>query len=409
MKRWMKWLLVFALAAVVFFAVRLWHEAHPFALGAPLAEGKVRPQLLSGGDSAVLLAPDGTLWTWGEGTRFPNGRSEIPLRLGTESDWIEIAGSLGFLLARKSDGSLWSGESSPIATDRRADHVAFAATRIGADTDWTFIATTGYGGTFAIQKSGAVWASGPFDNDSRDRTPTQFGIESDPVAITADIVSRYVLRREGTIWSRVPRHGSGGRISMELAQIGTDGDWTAISAYGELLALKKDGTLWKGGAGGASFEAVPEGTKPVAGVLKRVGSDNDWIEMRDGHHCYLARKRDGSWWASGENLDGRLGFAPYGTHWGIELEKMPFTFDPWALGLGGKTTLVFARDGSLWSWGRDLGAMPPNSENKAFENSVNGWGDRFLWRLKLFPDPDAQWSHRPRKIWQWTAGGRGAR
>ncbi len=404
MKRWVKWLLLITLAAVVFVASRAWHDAHPFNLGVPLPMGKVHPQLLSGGSSAVLLAPDGTLWAWGEGTQFPNGRSEIPLRLGTESDWIEIAGSVDFLLARKTDGTLWVVGSRPTLADSRADQVAFAATRIGSDSDWTFIATTGFGGTFAIQKSGAVWAWGGFNNGSYVPQPTQFGSEPEPVAIAADIVSRYVLRRDGTIWSRLPRHGSGGRISMELAQIGTARDWAAISAYYDLLALKTNGTLWIGGAGGASFNAVAEGTKPVAGSLKQVGSDSDWSEVRAGHDCYLARKRDGSWWASGENLDGRLGFAPYGAHWGIHLEKLPFTFEPWALGLAGNTTLVFARDGSLWSWGKRLGAPPRSTGNKKFENLMNAWASRLPMRPKLFPDPNATWSHRPQKIWQWKRG-----
>jgi len=31
----------------------------------PLPAGKVTPQLTCNGDAAVLLAPDGSLWTWG--------------------------------------------------------------------------------------------------------------------------------------------------------------------------------------------------------------------------------------------------------------------------------------------------------------------------------------------------------
>ena len=40
-----------------------------FAVGPPLPPGKVAPQLVSTWDTAVLLAPDGSLWCWG-GSEF---------------------------------------------------------------------------------------------------------------------------------------------------------------------------------------------------------------------------------------------------------------------------------------------------------------------------------------------------
>lgn len=405
MKRFWKWLLLVAVLILSVTVYRSWRLRHPFAfaLGQSLPNGTVQPQLLSGGGSAVLLAPDGTLWGWGADDCFPEGRTDRPVRLGADADWTAIAGSSGFLLARKADGSLWS--RGPSFYDRQAEipRNPFQPVRVGADNDWTLIATTGMGGAFALKKSGTLWAWGRFDNDTGfDRVPKEIGTEPDAVAIVGDIISRYVLRRDGTIWFRTPRHSTTGEIRFLLAQLGTESDWAGIYSSGrDFIARKKDGTLWSGGAG-ASFNAVLEGQPVAVGHPKRVGTDADWSEAYDGDNCYFARKRDGSWWVSGENLDGRLGFSPHGAQWGFNTpEKLPFTFDPWAFAAGGKTTLFLARDGSLWSWGKQLGQPPPSARDRAFKTQINAWSGRLSWRPKPFPDPETTWNYRPRKIWQW--------
>src|SRR5688500_4278796 len=108
MRRLPKWLVIAVAVVGLLFAWRIWRKAYPFAfaLRAPLAEEKVRPQLIVNGSAAILLAPDGTLWAWGHDARFAGGATEVPVRLDADADWMEIAGSLDHLLARKRDGSL---------------------------------------------------------------------------------------------------------------------------------------------------------------------------------------------------------------------------------------------------------------------------------------------------------------
>jgi len=69
-----------------------------------------------GSGYAVVLASDGSLWSWGE---EPNGwpvwvlqtlKIRLPCaRIGNESDWIDVASSEYHSLAIKSDGTLWLG------------------------------------------------------------------------------------------------------------------------------------------------------------------------------------------------------------------------------------------------------------------------------------------------------------
>src|SRR5580692_9609600 len=81
------------------------HQLHapPISMGQPLQPGKVTPQLVNAGDTAVLLAPDGSLWAWG-GTIFSNMNvlpqpaiSQVPLRVGSDTDWMRVSCGLNTL------------------------------------------------------------------------------------------------------------------------------------------------------------------------------------------------------------------------------------------------------------------------------------------------------------------------
>ena len=61
----------------------------------------------------MAIKSDGTLWTWGRNNFGQLGDGSIdsratPLQIGTDTDWISAAGSVGHSVALKSDGSLWT-------------------------------------------------------------------------------------------------------------------------------------------------------------------------------------------------------------------------------------------------------------------------------------------------------------
>ena len=80
-----------------------------------LPAGKGTPAVAIGFSHGVILAPDGSLWTWGEtGLGWQvlglgsNIRTQACLaRIGVETNWVNIAVGGSTTLALKSDGTMW--------------------------------------------------------------------------------------------------------------------------------------------------------------------------------------------------------------------------------------------------------------------------------------------------------------
>ncbi len=110
-----KWLTRCALAASLVGVVLLvvsQYDPPGIWMGKPLPPGKVKPQFANAWFAGVLLAPDGSLWAWGwsafrNTTLFPQAdSSQVPQRIGSDSDWTQVAAGMENTLALKNDGSL---------------------------------------------------------------------------------------------------------------------------------------------------------------------------------------------------------------------------------------------------------------------------------------------------------------
>jgi len=66
-------------------------------MGKLLPPGRVQPQFVRGWGTAVLLAPDGSLWAWGGAKAYKKASLmnvfpspvflQVPRRVGSDSDW----------------------------------------------------------------------------------------------------------------------------------------------------------------------------------------------------------------------------------------------------------------------------------------------------------------------------------
>src|SRR5579863_1442821 len=168
-----KWLTRCAVAAaligVVLLVVVSQYHSSGIWMGKPLPPGKVKPQLANAWSSGVLLAPDGSLWAWGwsgvgNTTLFPQAdSSQVPQRIGSDSDWTQVAAGMENTLALKKDGSLWVwGKTNfgQIGQPVRSNYFG-TPTRIGSETNWSQISiSTSSDNNLALKNDGSLWGWG---------------------------------------------------------------------------------------------------------------------------------------------------------------------------------------------------------------------------------------------------------
>ncbi|WP_051327499.1 thrombospondin type 3 repeat-containing protein [Desulfatibacillum aliphaticivorans] len=153
---------------------------------------------------------------------------------------------------------------------------------------------------------------------------------------------------------------------------------TALAA-GEFhsLALARDGSVWSWGnnlwgqlglgtSGSNTDKATPQKVEALSNVVAIVA----------GSYHTLALARDGSVWAWGDNYYGQLGLGTSGLGADESTpQKVEALSNAAAIVAGDNHSLALARDGSVWSWGRNdygqLGLMD-YSEIKTTPQQVTG-------------------------------------
>ena len=242
---------------------------------------------------SVALQSDGTLWSWGENTnsRLGYGTASInylePGQVGTATDWAWVSAGNQHNVALKTDGTLWSwGEGSKGRLGHGSNTDYAVPTQIGADTDWAW-ASVGQEHNAALKTDGTLWTWGEGNqgrlghgNNTDKNIPTQVGTDSDWAWVSTGQLHTVAVKSDGSLWAwgdnTYGQLAQGDAVSRQVpTRIGDDMDWVWVSAgNAQIFALKADGTVWSAGYGltgslgrgdAASYtelkqiEGVPEG------------------------------------------------------------------------------------------------------------------------------------------------------
>lgn len=188
------------------------------------------------------------------------------------------------------------------------------------------------------------------------------------------------IHSDGTMWAWGNNYhgqlGDGTTVTRPApVQIGSAPDWRSASAGDtHVAAIKTDGTLWAWGNNQSGQLGI--GSTTSSRVPSQVGVTGDWRAVSVGYAHTLALKADGTMWAWGDNSEGQLGNGSViGSTTPI---RIGFESD-WstvATGSNSGSNLALKTNGTLWSWGGNLGTIPEQKDSDAdwIKVAIAGYG-----------------------------------
>lgn len=289
-------------------------------------------EISAGANFSLAFKNDGSLWTWGSsanpvlgGNNSTNLSAYTPVRVGNDNDWIQISAGGQHALALKSDKSLWAwGMSNMGQVGNGLSSCTFCTpvyqtipVQIGTDKDWKQISAC-QDFSLALKLNGSLWAWGgnwpTLVNNSLalNNIPTQVGTDTSWIAVDGGEYSHVLaLKNNGTIWSwgYDIRTDTPFVVIPAPVQIGNDRDWAKISAGTDHdMAVKDDGTLWSWGRNAVG--QIGNGTVSPPQRLPQMLSpsiNNNFTFISAGGEFSLGIKSDASLWGWGNNGFGMLG------------------------------------------------------------------------------------------------------
>jgi len=260
--------------------------------------------------SDLGLRSDGTIWTW-------TSDGDIPKKIGSDHDWVEVRTGYGFNLARKRDGSLWGwGNNNQNQLGNGPGPHRTEAVRVGTNQNWKAVSTTD-NGAVALRSDGTLWTWGNVNYLANGKwittnspVPIQLCRESNWVALSEGL-EKGLRNQAGEFWrlndpptafpgASVPISSLGSMVASNGATIALGPLFTTNWIHAK-YEVRTNGTLW------ASPSPWSPTLAPSSPPL-RVGQRSDWVSVWSANFTMIGLTSDGTLWTWG---------ADYGqeSHW----------------------------------------------------------------------------------------------
>ena len=380
-----------------------------------LPVGKGTPAVSLGERHGLILASDGSLWSWGSdflgwpvlglGKVEPQTRLR---RVGHETNWVSISAGTSHNVAIKSDGTLWAwGENiyGQFGTGKagRQNQMASIPAPAARGRDWKQAVAGGIH-TVALKRDGTLWAWGNnwagtlgTGTTSNSAVPVQVGSVTNWVKVWAGTLETVGLQSDGSLWywgdnpdPNIPQ--TAGQILVPT-RISPDTNWVDVG-FGPwtVFAIKEDGTLWSWGREAHVYTGAQD--LKLDATPTRVGTNSDWasIPACGLWWCQGLTKKDGSLWLmDASDFDVNQ---PHGPSKAVRFRRVELGKDIVAYTAGGAHAaaagihdpigVALTRDGEVWTWGLMLG--DPRGLLSRLELRVIGLANRLGYKGR---PPDA--------------------
>jgi alpha-tubulin suppressor-like RCC1 family protein len=215
----------------------------------------------------LAVKTDGTLWAWGGnlfGALGLNNTTDYssPKQVGSLTNWSKVTAGYFLSFAIKTDGTLWAWGynqgAGQLGLGNTTDYSS--PKQVGSLTNWLYIAC-GYYNVIARKTDGTLWSWGAgnsgglgLGNTTNYSSPKQIGALTTWANLGAGVqYFSFATKTDGTFWSW-GRNNFGqlglGNVTYYSSpkQIGSLTNWLSISGGQSFAsATKTDGTLWAWG------------------------------------------------------------------------------------------------------------------------------------------------------------------
>ena len=259
-------------------------------------------QVATSGDHKFVLTSEGLLYAWGNnqygqlGFKPDSTNTSTPVNVNkptmVNGSWLKVAAGGKHSAAISTDGHLYTtgwngkGQLGTGDTDNR-----FEWTEVASDKTFTDVAC-GNQFTVAIASDGTLWGVGNAVGSQNYAAWTQIGSGVKFTQLSASMEGFIALNTSGGyLYS-----GTG----VSLGQLSSGGYTQVAAAFGQMYALKDDGTVfWL-----STYSATLSGLKDI-------------VKISGGYNTLYAIDKNQHLWASGWNGDGQLanGKTGNGMYW----------------------------------------------------------------------------------------------
>jgi hypothetical protein len=310
-----------------------------------------------GGSGVFFIMPDGTLWRWGRTGAPQVPRAMAPEPVGDGHDWVKVVAAGTHCLGLRADGTIWgwgfsNGRLWPEPQPAMEGH------------DWIDLGT-GLHHAAAIKRDGTLWFwNEPLVANNGQGYPKRRFFSSNCVAVYCGPSSTVALQRDGAICavgfsifkgsSWVNTNSWVSINSPGPARFCADTNWTALDAAG--LARNQAGELWD------LADAAPNPLAGAPAVFSLVSYN--WASDRVNSVPSLTRmqvRADGTLWVA--HILSSSAAAPKADDW-----RQLGTRSDWVALWGHQETgFGMTSDGTVWTWGMDLGKEPVKTYESRLE------------------------------------------